>query len=85
MSANYGNKYLFKLRREFWSKSNQIYKEIEIEGGEVLSITDLKEINNDEDIDKWFDPMPLSTLFEIRNYEGAYVIFHRFKSNEEEE
>lgn len=82
ITSRFAPSWLFKLRNEFWCggkvQNNATVKNKD--GEEIdLNINDLNEINNDDDIDLWFNPEPLRSLFGIHDYNGVYVIYHNFQ------
>lgn len=85
IAARFAGQSLFKLRKEFWN-GDLIRRDAEIDLGDgnfdILSLDDLEVdgegITCDEDIEKWFEHDALTSLAEISNLKGAYVIDYGF-------
>lgn len=92
IAARFAGQSLFKLRPEFW-KGDIVLRDAEIDNGDddfdILSLDDLEAeeggITCDEDIEKWFEHDSLSSLAEISNLKGAYVIDYGFLKKVKEE
>lgn len=88
LTARFGNWKLFKLRQEFWKNNTTLYEnakvpDIEDESKIIeLERKNLTSVETDNDIDQWFEKVPLSNLAIAGNLKGVYIIDHDFITEE---
>ena len=82
ITARFGNWKLFKLRKEFWKNETELRPVAEVDdvdapGKKVeLERKNLTKVETDNDIDQWFDQVPISNLAVVGNWKGVYIIDH---------